>query len=67
MVKNNTLIKDWLKDKHHKRGMFYSAIGLAGVLFELIFRSQPELLVILFYTAIVGIGLICMIFLKDKI
>ena len=54
------------KDKYNARGFIYSSIGMAGILFEIIFRPPPEFLVILFYIAIIGIGFILIFFLKEQ-
>jgi|Deesub1362B_J571_1020462.scaffolds.fasta_scaffold02214_2 hypothetical protein len=52
-------------DKFTIRGLIYSGIGSLGIAYELLFRHPPEVITILLYSAIVGIGLIAIFFLKE--
>ncbi len=54
-----------LKDKFTVRGLIYSIIGTLGISYELIFRKPPEIIVILLYLAIIGIGLVAIFLLKE--
>ena len=54
-----------LKDKFTIRGLVYSTIGTLGIGYELLFRNPPELITILLYLAIVGIGIIAIFFMHD--
>ena len=54
-----------LRDKFTIRGMIYSSIGTLGIGYELIFRNPPELITILLYLAIVGIGVIAIFFMHE--
>lgn len=63
----NSLSKIWPKDKFTSRGVVYAALGFAGLFYELIFRQPPELLILIFYVAIIGIGFISIFFLKEHV
>lgn len=61
------VLKEKFKDKYTKRGTVYSSLGLLGIAVELIFRQPVELLVILFYSAIAGIGLIFIFYVQEQV
>jgi hypothetical protein len=60
-------LKEKFKDKYTKRGTVYSSLGLLGIAIELIFRQPAELLVILFYSALVGVGLIFIFYVQEQV
>jgi len=53
-------------DKFTLRGIIYSTIGIAGISYELTFRSSPELLVILLYFSLIVMGMIAIFYLKER-
>ncbi len=54
-----------LKDKFTIRGIIYCFIGAMGMGYELLFRSPPEIITILLYLSIVGIGIIAIFFMHE--
>lgn len=59
-------LREKFKDKYTKRGAVYSILGLLGLSYELIFGQPAEPLVVIFYSVIIGIGLILVFFLNDQ-
>ncbi|MEE9168476.1 MAG: hypothetical protein V3U73_01850 [bacterium] len=53
------------RDKHTVRGIIYCIVSICGIGYELLFRKSPEVIVILLYFAVLGIGTISIFFLKD--
>lgn len=52
-------------DKFTIRGFIYATIGLAGISYEVFFRDSSELIVIILYIGIIGIGIISIFRLRE--
>lgn len=48
------------------RGIIYSIISGLGLGYEIIFVHPPRLFLLIMYSFVIGIGLICIFFIKEK-
>ena len=55
-----------LLDKFTVRGLVYSAASILGLSYEIIFIRPPRLFLVIMYTIIIGIGLICIFLIKEQ-
>ncbi len=53
------------KDGYKRRAVIYMAFGVAGLLYEILFRNPPRTLVMVLWGGIVAIGIIIWSTLKD--
>lgn len=53
-------------DKFTVRGLVYLTISLLGLGYELLFIHPPRLFLIIMYSIVSGIGLICIFWIKKQ-
>lgn len=48
------------------RGIIYSFLGSLGLGYELFFVQPPRLFLLIMYSFVIGVGLICIFFIKER-
>ncbi|NIT69597.1 hypothetical protein GWO43_01525 [candidate division KSB1 bacterium] len=53
-------------DKFTIRGLVYSAVSCFGLGYEVFFIHPPRLFLLIMYSIVIGIGLLCVFVLNDQ-
>jgi len=53
-------------DKFTIRGIIYSTVATAGILYEIFIANQERFIVLAGYSLILIVGLVCIFFLNEK-
>ncbi len=53
-------------DKFTIRGIVYSAISVLGLGYEFFFSHPPRAFLLIMYSLVIGIGLICIFMIKEQ-
>jgi hypothetical protein len=52
-------------DKFSVRGIVYSCLAIAGMSYELFFREPVRIFLILGYSVVLFVGIVCLLFLEE--